>query len=167
MWLVTSKVGSGEPRLPYADAVEEALCFGWVDSRPRTLDARRSMLLMTPRKAGSSWSKANRERVERLIASGRMAKAGLAKVEAAKRDGSWTRLAPVEAMVVPPDLSRALRAAPAARANFERFPLSSKRIILEWILNAKRLETRAARIEETVRLAARNLRANHYRQPKG
>ena len=166
VWLVTWKAGSGRPKLANGDAVEEALCFGWIDSLPRTLDDTRSMLLMTPRKAGSSWSKANRDRVERLSAAGLMTETGLAKAEAARQDGSWERLAAVERLTVPSDLARALRAVPRAKANFEAFPPSSKRIILEWILTAKRAETRAARVAETVELAERNLRAHHYRQPK-
>jgi len=164
VWLVTFKKGSGGPHLPYGDAVEEALCFCWVDSLPRKLDETRSMLLVTPRKAGSNWSKLNKDRAERLIAEGRMTEAGLAKIEAAKRDGSWDRLNEVEALTLPADLAAAFGTDRQAKANFEAFPPSSRRGILEWILNAKGPDTRAKRIEETVRLAGQNLRANHYRR---
>lgn len=145
VWLVTWKKGSGEPHLPYVEAVQEALCFGWVDSLPRKLDETRSMLLVTPRTRGSSWSRVNRDHVERLTAAGRMAPAGLGTVEAARRDGSWDRLNEVAALITPPDLTAALHANESARANFVAFPASSRRGILEWILNAKRPDTRARR----------------------
>lgn len=164
VWLVTYKKDSGEPHLAYGEAVEEALCFGWVDSLPRKLDEKRSMLLVTPRKDGSSWSKLNKERAERLIAEGRMAPAGQAKVDGAKRDGAWDRLNEVEALTVPADLAEAFKSDRRAEAHFKAFPPSSRRGILEWILNAKRPETRAKRIGETVRLARQNIKANHYRR---
>jgi len=165
VWLVYWKKASGRKRVAYSDAVEEALCFGWVDSLPRALDRNRSMLLFTPRNARSSWSKANRDRVRRLVAAGRMAPAGLAAVKAAKASGAWESLEAVESFRPPGDLAEALRASPAALEHFRAFPPSSKKIILSWILGAKRPETRRRRIMETVRLAARGLRANHWRQP--
>jgi uncharacterized protein YdeI (YjbR/CyaY-like superfamily) len=167
VWLVTYKKAAGKPRLEYEEMVEEALCFGWVDSKGGKLDGERTMLYFAPRKAGSGWSRPNKERVERLTAAGLMAPAGLAKVEAAKVDGSWAALDAVEALEIPPDLARALDAHPDARRHFEAFPRSAKRGILEWIANAKRPETRAARVEETARLAAQNIRANQWRPPAG
>jgi len=160
VWVVTWKQGSGRPRLAYDDIVEEALCFGWIDSLPRKLDADRTMLLVTPRKPGSPWSRLNKARVARLMQAGLMTPAGLAKVEAAKRDGSWTRLDAVEALEVPPDLARALDAHRDAARNFAAFPPSAKKGILQWIASAKRPETRARRVAETARRAARNERAN-------
>jgi uncharacterized protein YdeI (YjbR/CyaY-like superfamily) len=164
-WLVMWKRASGHARMTYDEAVEEALCFGWIDSRPNRLDADRSLLWFAPRKAGTGWSRLNRTRVERLLAGGRMTAAGLAKVEAAKRDGSWQALDEVEALVVPADLRAALAAEPQAAAHFDAFPRSAKRSILEWIGSAKRPKTRAARVAETARLARDNLRANQWRQP--
>ena len=164
---MTWKKGSGGPHVPYGDVVEEALCFGWVDSLPRKLDDQRSQLLVTPRKPGSRWSKLNRERVERLSAAGRMAPAGLAVVEAAKADGTWTALDAVEALEEPGDLRAALDAEPEARRQWDAFPRSTRRGILEWILAAKRPETRAARVRETAEQAARGVRANQWRQPGG
>lgn len=166
VWLIYDKQSSGKRRLCYADAVEEALCFGWVDSRPNRLDEARYMQLFSPRKPRSPWSKLNQERVERLTAAGLMTPAGLAKVEQAKQDGSWSRFDGV-AQTVPPDLKRALAASAEARLYFAAFPPSSKRIILEWIASARTAATREKRIAETVSMAAKNLRANHYRQPKG
>ncbi len=166
VWLVTHKVGAGARHVPYDAIVEEALAFGWIDSLPRALDAERSMHRLSPRKAGSAWSKVNKARVERLIAEGLMAPAGLAAVARAKADGSWSKLDAVEALTVPADLAFALESIPPARASFDAFPRSSKRLILEWIGAAKRPATRAARIARTARLAAIGQRANHYRQPK-
>lgn len=165
VWLVTYKKETGKPRIEYDDAVCEALCFGWVDSKVNKLDAERSLLWFAPRKARTGWSKPNKERVERLLASGLMQAAGLAKVEQAKKDGSWTSLDAVEALEIPPDLKAALARYPSAGANFEAFPRSAKRGILEWIQIAKRAETRAARIEETARLAQDNQRANQWKPP--
>jgi uncharacterized protein YdeI (YjbR/CyaY-like superfamily) len=90
IWLVTAKKVEPERYVPYGEIVEEAICFGWVDSRSRSLDDRRTMLLLTPRRPRSNWSASNRERVARLIAEGRMQPAGLAAVEAANTHGTWT-----------------------------------------------------------------------------
>jgi uncharacterized protein YdeI (YjbR/CyaY-like superfamily) len=163
LWLVTYKKASGRPTLSNDDIVEEALCFGWIDSLPRKLDSERTMLLLSPRKPGSLWSALNKRRAERMIAAGLMRPAGLALIEAAQADGSWTALDAVEALAIPDDLAAALDARPPARTHFEAFPRSAKRGILEWILQAKRPETRARRVEETARLAERNERANQWR----
>lgn len=160
IWLVTYKKASGIPDMSYAESVCEALCFGWVDSKGRALDEARTMLWFAPRKAGSGWSRPNKERVEQLMADGRMAPPGLAKIESAKADGSWTKLDAVEALEVPPDLEVAFGRHPGSRVNFEEFPRSAKRGILEWIVQAKTAPTRAKRIEETARLAAQKIRAN-------
>jgi uncharacterized protein YdeI (YjbR/CyaY-like superfamily) len=164
VWLVSYKKATGKPRVEYEEAVEEALCFGWIDSKANTLDDERSMLWMAPRKPRTGWSKPNKERVERLLAAGLLAPAGLAKIEAAKQDGSWNALDAVEALEIPPDLAAALAALPNARANWDAFPRSAKRGILEWIANAKTPATRAKRIEETARLANENIRANQWRR---
>jgi uncharacterized protein YdeI (YjbR/CyaY-like superfamily) len=163
VWLVSFKKGTGQPRVEYDEAVEEALCFGWIDSKPNKLDEARSLLWFAPRKAKTGWSRPNKERVERLLAAGLLQPAGLAKIEQAQADGSWTALDAVEELQVPADLVAALVAQPPAESNFLAFPRSAKRGILEWIQNAKRPETRAARIAETARLAKVNERANQWR----
>lgn len=150
IWLVTYKKGSGKPHLPYDDIVEEALCFGWIDSRPNKLDAERSKLLLTPRKPGSPWSALNKRRVEKLVAEGLMTPAGLAKIEAAKRDGSWAALDAAEALEEPPELGAALAADPGARRGFDDFRDSVKKPLLYGVTSAKRPETRARRIEQIV-----------------
>lgn len=164
--MVTYKKDTGKPRVAYSEAVEEALCFGWIDSRPNALDAERSMLLFTPRKAGSEWSRINKARVESLMAAGRMKPAGIEKVEAAKRDGSWNALDAVEALELPEDLVAALEEHPEAERHFAAFPRGSRKIILGWVLRARRPETRQRRIRETVELAAKNLRAGQWKPPE-
>ena len=163
IWLISYKKGSGKPRFDYEEAVEEALCFGWIDSKPNKLDEERSLLWFAPRKPKTGWSKINKDRVERLIQQGLMMPPGFAKVETAKADGSWNALDAIEALEIPPDLAAALTAYEAAQPNFEAFPKSVKRGILEWIAAARKPETRAKRIEETARLAAENKRANQWR----
>lgn len=165
VWLVLWKAASGRRAISYDDLAEEALAFGWVDSLPRKLDADRSMIRLSPRQSGSAWSRVNKARAERLIAAGLMAPAGLARIEQAKRDGSWSRLDAVEALEMPEDLTAALAGVPEAAARFAAFPRSSKRLILEWIAQARKPETRRNRVEETARLAGQGIRANHYRQP--
>ena len=163
VWLVSSKKATNRPRVEYDDAVEEALCFGWVDSKPGAIDSESSMRWFAPRKPGSGWAKTNKARVERLIASGWMHPSGLAKVEAAKADGSWNALDAVELLEVPPDLAEALARHGEAHRHFSAFPRSVRRSILGWIASAKKAETRAKRVEETARLAGEALRANQWR----
>lgn len=164
IWLISYKKATGKPRFDYAEAVEQALCFGWIDSKGNKLDDERSLLWFAPRKAGTGWSKPNKERVERLMAAGLMAPAGLAKIEKAKTDGSWVLLDAVEALEIPPDLAAALASLPMAAAYFDAFPRSVKRGILEWLVNAKTAATRAKRVAETATLAAENKRANQWRK---
>jgi uncharacterized protein YdeI (YjbR/CyaY-like superfamily) len=163
VWWVSYKKATGKPRFEYGEAVEEALCFGWVDSKPNKLDTERTLLWFAPRKPGTGWSRPNKLRVERMIEAGLMAEAGLRKVQQAKLDGSWSKLDEVENLEIPDDLRLALRSVPHAERHFEAFPRSAKRGILEWVLNAKASATRARRVEETARLAGCNERANQWR----
>jgi uncharacterized protein YdeI (YjbR/CyaY-like superfamily) len=164
VWLITYKKATGRPRVEYDEAVEEALCYGWIDSKPNRLDDERSLLWFAPRQPGTGWSRANKGRVERMIAAGLIAPAGLAKIEAAKADGSWYALDAVEALEIPADLDQALVANAAARGCWDAFPRSVKRGILEWIANARRPQTRSRRVKETVEMAAENRRANQWRK---
>lgn len=166
LWLVRWKKDSGRLHLPYDDVVEEALCFGWIDSQPRSLDELRSQLRVTPRKPGSSWSAVNRARVERLLAAGLMHPAGLAVVERAKSDGTWVALDAVEQLHEPDDLRLLLDGDPAARVAWDAFPRSTKRAILEWLATARTEITRRQRIERIVSDAHDGVRANQWRQPK-
>jgi uncharacterized protein YdeI (YjbR/CyaY-like superfamily) len=159
VWLVVHRRGGGPS---HAEAVEQALCFGWIDSLARRRDAGSFLQRFSPRRAGSRWSELNRDRVARLTEAGLMAAPGLAAVERARADGTW-RLHPTEAELA--ELDARLDADPPARANFEGFPPSSRRLILTWIATAKRAQTRQQRIEQTVALAGRGIRAAHPRTP--
>lgn len=165
IWLITWKKGHG-PHLNYDDIVDLAISYGWVDSQPRVVDAAHSARLLTPRRAGSSWSRVNKQRVDRLAEAGRMAPAGYAVVASAQRDGSWTALDDVENLVEPSQLRAELDAKPDARAYWDGFPRSARRSILEWIAAAKTDPTRDKRIQQTVTEAALGRRANQWRQPK-
>jgi uncharacterized protein YdeI (YjbR/CyaY-like superfamily) len=156
VWLFIARKGAGLPGVSLADAVEEALCFGWIDGRQRPVDDKRYKLYFAPRKPGSTWSRINKERAETLIRQGLMAPAGLEKVEAAKSDGSWNSLDSVEALEVPEDLAAALASDKKALENFQAFSPSQRKQFLYWIHTAKRPETRAGRIAKTVRSAKEN-----------
>jgi uncharacterized protein YdeI (YjbR/CyaY-like superfamily) len=159
VWVVSMRKQTGKSRLDYDALVEEALCFGWVDSRQQPLDGERLMQLVTPRRPGSAWARSNKQRVARLERDGAMAPAGRRCVEAAKADGSWSRYDAAEALEIPDDLAAALAANADAARNFAGFTDARKRAILRWLIDAKRSETRGKRVEETVRLAAKNERA--------
>ncbi len=148
VWLVYYKKESGKSRVPYADAVEEALCFGWIDSTMRPLDSERYMQLFTPRKPKSEWSKLNKDRVEKLIAEGLMTPAGLEKIEISKKNGNWEKIDHVEAFIVPDDLAKQLKKSKKAVAYFESLKKTNKKYLLHWLGSAKRAETREKRIAE-------------------
>ena len=160
IWLITYRRATGKATFTYEQAVEEALCFGWIDGHTKTLDEERGMQWYAPRRAGSVWAKSNKARVARLIADGRMTPAGQAKIDAARADGTWALWDRVDSLEVPDDLAAALATYPAARANFDAFPRSARHAILTWIALARRPETRAKRVAETARLAQANIRAN-------
>jgi uncharacterized protein YdeI (YjbR/CyaY-like superfamily) len=155
IWLAYYKKGSGKKSVTYEEALQEALCFGWIDSTVGRIDDEKYRQKFTPRNEKSVWSAANKGRVAKLIAQGHMAPPGLAKIEAAKRNGSWERLNDVERVGrgadVPSDLLEALAADPRAKKIFENRPPSEKRLWACWVLSAKRPETRARRIAETVK----------------
>jgi uncharacterized protein YdeI (YjbR/CyaY-like superfamily) len=152
VWLVSYKAVTGKARLGYEESIPDALCYGWIDSLNKPLDEERTGLLFTPRKSGSGWSRTNKVRIARLLKEGRMQPTGLAKIAAAKRDGSWTLLDSVEAMEVPNDLRRALGA--AGMRKFDALTPGRKKEHLRMLVTAKRPETRAKRIEEIVRVVA-------------
>lgn len=160
IWLIYYKKHTGMPSVTYNDAVEEALCFGWIDSVVNKLDTERTRQYFSPRKPQSSWSRLNKDRIIRLVGSNSMTEAGLAKIAMAKQDGSWTRYDAVEALEIPDDLQQALEANPTARQHFEAFAPSARKIILWWIISARRPETRQKRIDKTVAMAAQNCKAN-------
>ena len=164
VWLIIRHKGTAPPSVRYDEAVEQALCFGWIDSVAHKRDADSKYQFFARRKPKSNWSRANRERADRMIRTGQMTESGQALIDAAKASGAWTALEDAQNSVIPEDLQYAFKKNKIALTQFLAFPPSSKRIILEWILNAKKPETRRKRIHETVSLAAKNIRANHYRQ---
>lgn len=147
-WLVYYKKASGKPRVEYADAVEEALCFGWIDSTMRPLDEERYIQLFTPRKPKSEWSKLNKERVSKLIAAGLMTKAGMEKIEISKKNGNWTKTDHVHALEAPEDLAKQLAKNKKANAYFNSLRDTNKKYLLHWLSAAKREETRKKRLDE-------------------
>ena len=149
LWLVSYRPSTGKPAIAYDDAVREALCYGWVDSVVKPLDAERVISLYTPRRPGSAWSRSNKERVADLIKNGRMRPAGLAKIEQAKRDGTWTLLDSVERLEIPADLRRALGA--SGMKKFDALTPGKKKEHLAALVTAKKPDTRTKRIADVVR----------------
>jgi len=146
--------------------VEEALCFGWIDSKPMKRDEHTFLLFFSQRKPKSVWSASNKKRLVKLIADGQMMPTGLASIEIAKANGSWTSIDDVEAMVMPVALEEAIKKNKLASTNFNAFPASAKKAIYQWISSAKTDATREKRIYETISLAEKNIRANQWTGPK-
>jgi len=152
IWLVLGKKDSGVQTVTLDAAMEEAVCFGWVDSIMKRLDDRTNALRFTPRKPQSVWSQSNVDRVQRLIAEGRMTPAGLALVEAAKASGQWEAATRRDVLMAPPpELEAALAARPGGREGFTRLPAALKKQLVYWVAEAKRPETRRRRIDEVIR----------------
>jgi uncharacterized protein YdeI (YjbR/CyaY-like superfamily) len=162
VWLFSYKKNSGKPYLSYDEAVEEALCFGWIDSKPGIVNAEIRKLYYSPRNPKSNWSKLNKERVTQLTANGQIMEAGQKMIDLAKKTGTWAALDTVDNLEIPEDLQAAFLIFENAEKYFTTFPPSVKKGILEWILNAKAPETRMKRILETATLANDNKRANQY-----
>jgi uncharacterized protein YdeI (YjbR/CyaY-like superfamily) len=158
VWLLIPKKSRSQKGVNLEAAVEEALCFGWIDSKQNPVNQKSYRLMFTPRKPNSIWSASNKQRVEKLIAQGLMTTAGLEKVEAAKKNGSWNALDNVEALKLPFDLQTALSLNPSAQKNFENFTISVKKQLLWWIQSAKRPQTRVDRIAKTVAEAEKGKR---------
>ncbi|WP_210502597.1 YdeI/OmpD-associated family protein [Nocardioides xinjiangensis] len=158
VWLVSPRK-AGDRAFSYEEAVLEALRFGWVDSTVKPVDEQRSMQWFAPRRRGSMWTRINKGRVARLEESGLMEPAGAAAVALAKETGMWTLMDDVEACVVPDDLAAAFDRHPGSREHWESWPASAQKLILTWIVLAKRAETRASRVETTAEQAARGERS--------
>lgn len=163
VWLIMYKKSSGKPTILYNEVVEEALCFGWIDSVPRKRDAESSFLYISVRKAKSGWSALNKTRIEKLLRENKMAAAGLQKIEAAKKDGSWSALDKIEALEMPAALQKALTRNKKALAHFNGFPSSVRKQLFLWVESAKTPVTKEKRITEIVTLAEKNIRANQWK----
>ena len=163
VWLIMYKKSSGKPTILYNEVVEEALCFGWIDSVPRKRDAESSFLYISVRKAKSGWSALNKTRIEKLLRENKMAAAGLQKIEAAKKDGSWSALDKIEALEMPAALQKALTRNKKALAHFNGFPSSVRKQLFLWVESAKTPVTKEKRITGIVTLAEKNIRANQWK----
>jgi uncharacterized protein YdeI (YjbR/CyaY-like superfamily) len=166
VWLIMYRKNAAKKSVNYAEAVEEALCFGWIDSKANKRDEESFYQFFTRRNLKSNWSRVNKERVAKLIDDRLMTSRGLETIELAKRNGTWTALDKIENLELPIDLKKALKQNAEAAKYFDAFPRSVKKGILEWIQNAKKEETREKRIKETVSLALKNIRANQYTPKK-
>lgn len=166
VWLIYYKKQSNIPTIIYSEAVDEALCFGWIDSKSKPLDNEKFMQFFSKRKTNSVWSKVNKEKIERLTIEGLMTKAGFDIIAIAKQNGSWTILDEAEALIIPADLEEEFEKRPQAKSYFVSLSRSDKRNILQWLVLAKRQETRAKRITEIVELADQNLKPKQFRGQK-
>jgi len=155
IWLIYYKKHTGKPRIPYEDAVEEALCYGWIDSIVKRIDDERYMQKFTPRNERSVWSESNKKRVASLISEGRMTEAGMSKVRAAKVSGQWS-LTRVENPGMPEEFESALAANKNADRNFRSLAPSHQKRFVGWIAAAKRSETREKRSAEAIRILEQN-----------
>lgn len=162
VWLVCYKLSSGKPSLSWSEAVEEALCFGWIDSTRRTIDHESFMQFFAKRKPGSTWSKINKDKVELLIADGRMAQAGLDSIALAKENGSWNILDAVETLDVPKDLEKAFKAHKGSKDFFLSLSRSVRKAILQWLVLARRAETREKRVQEIAMLAGKKQKPKQF-----
>ncbi len=149
VWLIFWKKGSGRPSIEWTDAVDQALCFGWIDSKVQSMDDDRYRQYFCVRKPGSVWSKINKAKIAALEASGQMTPAGRAAVERAKADGSWTILDGPEAGIIPDDFANAMDST-GVRSVYEDLTSGGRKAILAWLVMAKREATRASRIEKTI-----------------
>ena len=162
VWLIYYKKKSNTPTVLYSEAVDEALCFGWIDSKAKPIDEHTFMQFFSRRKEKSVWSKINKEKIERLIEQGLMTLAGFDIIEKAKKNGSWTILDEAEALIIPDDLEKEFQKSPNAKQYFLSLSRSDKRNILQWLVLAKREETREKRITEIVELASMNKKPKQF-----
>ena len=158
VWVIFYKNKSQNPIISWSDAVDEALCFGWIDSIAKPIDEEKFMRFFSRRKPKSVWSRINKQKVERLISAGLMTKKGIESIEVARENGSWTILDDAESLIIPGDLETELEKKPNAKSYFMSLSKSDKKNILQWIVLAKRAETRQRRIVEIAEIAAQNLK---------
>ncbi|WP_339866545.1 YdeI/OmpD-associated family protein [uncultured Algoriphagus sp.] len=163
VWLVYYKASSEVTTLSWSEAVDEALCFGWIDSTRRPIDNEKFMQYFSKRKAKSNWSRINKDKVKALIDQGHMMEAGYKSIEVAKENGSWEILDEIEALVIPEDLKKELANHKGAFEYFDSLSKSNKKILLHWVLSAKRPETRQKRFAEIAESARDNLKPMQFR----
>lgn len=166
VWLLCYKKSAETPTISWSDSVDEALCFGWIDSIRKSVDHEKFIQFYSRRKPNSAWSKINKEKVARMASEGLISQAGLDAIELAKKNGSWTKLDEVEELTIPVDLAKAFKSHPGSKKYFTALSRSNKRIVLQWIALAKRPETRKKRIDEVAKLAGKNLMPKQFRPIK-
>lgn len=162
IWLVQYKVKSGIPSISWSEAVDEALCFGWIDSIRKSVDHEKFIQCFSKRKPKSAWSKINKAKIELLIKEGRITKAGFESIEIAKQNGSWTLLDDVEELMVPEELKKAFDSFEGSEAFFMSLSKSTKKHMLHWVTLAKRPETKEKRSIEIAELAAKQLKPKQF-----
>lgn len=162
VWLAFYTKASRKKTITWSEAVDVALCFGWIDSKKIKIDEERSHQFFSRRKPVSTWSKINKEKVQRLMEQGLMAEAGLQSIEAAKQNGSWTILDEVEELKIPDDLELAFQKQKSGRDFFLSLSKSTRKAMLQWLVLAKRPETREARINDIVALASQNKKPKQF-----
>lgn len=162
IWVILAKKDSDVATISADDLIDECLCFGWIDSLPNKIDSKFYKLYISPRNPKSKWSLVNKKKIKKLTKEKRIHPNGLKMIQLAKKSGTWDALNDVDNLVIPKDLENELKKYQEAYKNFTNFPKSIRRGILEWILNAKKEETRLKRISETAVLAHENIRANQY-----
>ncbi|WP_428657747.1 YdeI/OmpD-associated family protein [Runella sp.] len=163
VWLVQYTKASAKPTISWSEAVDVALCFGWIDSKKISIDNEKSHQFFSKRKAKSTWSKINKDKIERLIADGLMTEAGLHSIEIAKQNGSWVILDEVETLQIPPDLAAAFESREGANDFFSNLSKSVRKSMLQWLVLAKRPETRQKRIDEIAEFAAQKMKPKQFR----
>ncbi len=163
VWLIFYKKKSPNFNLSWSESVDEALCFGWIDSLKKTIDSERYKQYFCKRKAKSNWSKINKEKVEALIEQGLMEDEGFKSIEIAKENGSWTTLDHVEDLIIPEDLKDEFENHKGSKEFFESLSPSVKKRMLYWVISAKRVETRQKRIFEIVKSASQNMKPKQFR----
>ncbi len=154
VWVVFYNKKSGKPSITWSESVEVALCYGWIDSKKIAIDKERSHQFFSKRRAKSTWSKINKDKVEQLIANGLMTKAGLETIEVAKKNGSWTLLDEVEQLIIPADLLQAFEQKPGTKEYFDSLSKSARKVMLQRLVLAKQETTRQKRINEIIQIAA-------------
>lgn len=163
VWLIFYKKSAPNPNLTWSEAVDEALCFGWIDSVKKTIDGERYKQYFSKRKAKSTWSKINKDKVDYLMEQELMKEAGHKCIKIAKKNGSWSILDTVDALIVPEDLKEELENRDGAKAYFDSLSKSARKILLYWVISAKRAETRKKRIVSIAENASENLKPKQFR----
>jgi len=163
VWLIFYKKKSPNYNLSWSESVDEALCFGWIDSVKKTIDTEKYRQYFSKRKAKSNWSKINKDKVKTLIEQGLMKEAGYKSIEIAKENGSWAFLDQVEDLVIPADLQAAFENYKGSSEYFDSLSKSIKKILLYWVISAKRKETRQKRVLEVAENASKKLKPKQFR----